>query len=341
MDEGTAAIRNHRDLNRSRALLLLAVKLTASGILLWIILRQVESHEVLARMKQLDLGYAAVAFIPQLVSIAIMALRWQVLARELITYPQAFTYTWIGLFYGSLLPGGVSGDVAKGAALALKDKSSRSVILPVSILIDRVVGLYALLLLFCGACAWLALRSGGADHALDEIGLIGLIGGLVGAVVMPLVFTSAGLRWIQRMTAKVGSERLTEISRQIAQAADLYWQAPGPLWKALALSGGVHVTNILYNHFLLLALGIDLPAGALVGYYALMSVLVMIPISISGIGVREWLNLLYFPAFAVSAEAGVAFAWTCLAAQWVIAACGGGFQLVELFRSTRLKAPLQ
>jgi glycosyltransferase 2 family protein len=322
-------------LNRSRALLLLAVKLTASAVLLWIILRQVESHEVLARMKQLDVGYAAGAFIPQLVSIAIMALRWQVLARELISYGQAFTYTWIGLFYGSLLPGGVSGDVAKGAALALKDKSSRSVILPVSILIDRVVGLYALLLLFCGACAWLALRSGGADHALDEVGLIGFLGGLAGAVVMPLLFTAAGLRWFQRLTARIGSARLNGVSTQIAQAADLYRKAPGPLWKALALSGGVHVTNILYNHYLLRALDIDLPAGALVGYYALMSVLVMIPISISGIGVREWLILLYFPAFGVSGEAGVAFAWTCLAAQWVIATFGGGFQLFEFFRSNR------
>ncbi len=64
-----------------------------------------------------------------------------------ISYLTIARLTWIGLFFNVLLPGAVSGDLIKyGYARNLGVKSSKKTIMA-SILIDRVIGLIALLIL--------------------------------------------------------------------------------------------------------------------------------------------------------------------------------------------------
>jgi glycosyltransferase 2 family protein len=78
------------------------------------------------------------------------ALRWQGLLTALsvrLNYMQSLQLTWVGFFFSSFLPGAVTGDILKGFYLEKKiGRDSRRETV-VSLLTDRICGVFGLILL--------------------------------------------------------------------------------------------------------------------------------------------------------------------------------------------------
>ena len=93
---------------------------------------------------------AKIIFVFLFIILPVAALRWWVLLRGItinITFGQAGILTWIGNFFNSTLPGSISGDVVKGYYIHSGDEElSRAKIL-ISILIDRMTGLFGLVVI--------------------------------------------------------------------------------------------------------------------------------------------------------------------------------------------------
>ena len=68
-----------------------------------------------------------------------------------------------------------------------------------------------------------------------------------------------------------------------------------------------------------------IPAFAL---YSIIAVLGLAPITFAGIGLRDWFAVGFFAAYHLPGEAGVAFAWLCLAMSVLQAVVGGLWQFV-------------
>ena len=310
-----------------KAIAVLVVKLVLSFGLLWLVLAKVNVSSVLDILSKADpwlvlLWYGLVPIV-----VLLSAWRWEILAPGL-NFKTAVKYTWIGVFFGHVLPGSIAGDVAKGVSLALKDESARAG-LAASIVAEKMIGLAALGLFFDIACAVVYMLYG--DEAqirhLAVVALVLSLVGVIGAVVATLVALRSDL-----FATRGRSGMLGRLAEGVGSAAKFYSTKPSLLVKAFAISMAIHVMNILATYLSFLALRVD--AGILLAavIYPVVSVMLLIPISISGIGVRDATLAVLFTIFGLSAASGVALSWLAVLAMIPNVAIGGAIQLVEMYR---------
>jgi uncharacterized protein (TIRG00374 family) len=318
-------------MSHTKFFLLLGVKALISIVLVWLILHRIPFSTVWEKLRQINPTLIAATLPLSLFVIFASALRWHALSLGLIPFFTAVRYTWIGMFYGAILPGGVSGDVAKGASLALRNNDVRVSRLPVSIFADRLMGLLALLIVFGLSCAGFALSESTQREDLRKFAWWGF--GLSFAALS----TSAALAadWGKRLSSAFieilpkGRLQTTALSLRVA-FFDLL-SRPRLLLGTLFVSVLIHLANTAAYSILLGSLAVHLPIGQVVVFYTSLSVIVMLPISISGLGLRDWFSLAFFAGLGLPGATGVAFSWITLAVGTTVALIGGFIQLLEIF----------
>ena len=320
---------------------MIGAKVALAAALLYFVLSKINIAEAAQRLTQaLPSSLIAGALLALSIPV-VLAMRWWVLARPVVSWPDALGFTWIGSFYSLILPGAVSGDVAKGSLLALKSTGARQAALPASILTDRLVGFAVMLSFFC-LSSLLVLRTAaspelarfalpaagaGAAGSIQEVGgSAGAGAAAVGALL--LGWTKACQRLVMAVLAYLPWAAARSKFTKFAEATFAYARQPGRLWQAAALSvvaQGLSVAMyIALLHSLRIHFGL-IPAFAL---YSIISVLGLAPITFAGIGLRDWFAVGFFSAYHLPAEAGVAFAWLCLAMSILQAVIGGLWQFV-------------
>ena len=301
-------------------------KIVVSGTLLYVVFSKIRVSEAIRRLGEANHSFTLIAAGLALIAPVLLAVRWWILARPLITWSDAFTFTWIGLFYGIILPGGVSGDVVKGGLLAWKNIHTRRASLPASILIDRVVGFGVMLSFFC--LSSLLVINEGASPALAHFARPSAIVGAVGICGLLLGFTPAFRHLALIVVGRIPWQRLRSQIQQFAESTFAYSKERSRLLLAALLSAASQILGIVMYSTLLNALSIHFELIPTFALYSIFAVLGMAPITIAGIGARDWFAVCFFSAYSLSAEAGVAFAWLCLAMSVLQASIGGLLQLV-------------
>jgi uncharacterized protein (TIRG00374 family) len=319
-------------MKRVKVAQIVIAKVLLSAILVSLVLRKVDVVEVVSRVRSVGWFFPGAAFMCFVVVLFLAARRWQVLSGDLLSYTQALKYSWIGVFYGAILPGLVSGDIAKGASLALKNKDARVGDLPLSIAMDRVIGLYSLLGFFVVSCAILAFGTGLLSPDLKRLGLYGFI---AGAVALLLGACAAGLvgkklLW-GRETTRQHSNRIQAFFGRAFDTLQLYRRQPHLLLKAVGYSVIIHCMGVMSFYLVIRALRVDCRVTEVVVFYSVVSVLISLPVTISGLGLRDWFSLTFFQSLWGDGQAGVAFAWLSLALTLIAAMLGGIVQITDLF----------
>jgi hypothetical protein len=301
------------------------LKASASGVLLYLVVSRINVSVAVQRIEAARHPSLLVALLVSMLIPVVQALRWWTLARPLIQFRDAFTFTWIGLFYGLILPGGISGDVAKGSIFALRDSRVRQASFPASILTDRIVGFAVMLFCFTVSCLLISITE--TSHALVRfalpsagVGAFALCALLAGWTPPFQRLACAAIAFIPWPRGKAGFQRF-------AEATFAYSKQPGRLWAAAALSVLGQFLSVALYVALLNALSIHFGPIAAFALYSIFSVLTMAPISIAGIGVRDWFAIGFFSTYGLPAEGAVAFAWLVLAIAVLQASIGGLWQL--------------
>ena len=95
-------------------------------------------------------GRLTIAFFGTILIILIVAFRYKLIIEHKssvkIPFVHIIKYNWIGMFFNAVLPGSVSGDLVKIFYIKQEDEKLSNNFLLGSILIDRVVGLFGLML---------------------------------------------------------------------------------------------------------------------------------------------------------------------------------------------------
>ena len=309
------------------------IKAGFSAVLIGLALQRIDLSGVCQYLRKADLVLLLLAMLTALCSHSVSSVRWRRLSGEMLSFTQALHLTLTGVFYGAIFPGNISGDVAKGTVLALKEQRARTWVLPLSILLDRMIGLYALVLFFNAGCVALWMRS----LSVSSLLVSGAKAGWFASTVVLILGLLAYAHGLDRIARRVESWALAgpfgRWSARIANALSSPSFDRSAIRMAALLSVAVHSLNLLMYYLLLRSLGIGAPLVAVFVLYAVLSLVVMLPISVSGIGLREWFSMLYFQQIRLQGEAGIAFSWLCLAVGTTMAILGGGWHLWDVLRA--------
>jgi uncharacterized protein (TIRG00374 family) len=225
---------------------------------------------------------AALFMLP--LSYVLTSIRWHLLLESLgirLSFFRSLVLNLVGAFYNAFMPGTTGGDLIKAyyAARQTADHRTRAVL---SVLIDRAIGLMALILLGGAMAAY-------QWHIPDCRRVAILSGAIVAAALLGMVvFYSRRLR---RWTGLDFVLKRLPMQRQVQKAVgglEMYRDRPLPLITALLLSFPVHATAIISATFAGWAFGLPLPVFY---YWVVVPVIALvgaIPISPQGAGVMEF-----------------------------------------------------
>jgi uncharacterized protein (TIRG00374 family) len=227
---------------------------------------------------------AAILVLP--LSYVLTSIRWHLLLESLgirLTFARSLVLNLVGAFYNAFMPGTTGGDLVK-AYYAAKQTTMRTRAV-LSVLIDRIIGLMALILIGGAMAAY--------QWEIPDCRRVAIASGLItGAAALGLtVFYSRRLR---RWTGMDFILKRLPMQKQVLKAVaamEIYRDRPMPLVTALLMSFPVHVTAILSATFAGRAFGLPLP---LFYYWVVLPVVALagaIPISPQGAGVMEFFTV--------------------------------------------------
>lgn len=253
------------------------VKSTATLVLLVVILRQIDVRDVMTRVGALQAGGVGLAAVLLAVQLWVHAWRWrQTLVRVYgIAVPMADLARCLGAghLYGQLLPASVGLDVVRGGLLARRIGLTTA---SMAVVVDRISGLVALLVLIAMLLPALWLRLPGDDRVLALGGVAGVA--LLGLAALAVLQGRGAWRWLPE-----DFRRLLERT-QAARAALRNGRNAGVL-----LSGGlaVQLLSVALVYVLAHAIAVPLPAGDALLIVPPALLIAALPLSIGGWGVRE------------------------------------------------------
>ena len=232
-----------------------------------------------------------------------------------------FRLTFLGLFFNLVMPGLTGGDVVK-AVLAVKENPGRRTDALISVVIDRLFGLFTLVLL-AAVVLWVL----GETFAEIRWPVTLLAVFLIAAASM---YIHRGLRRAVRFEALLGKLPLGKKLQELDQAVLRYAAHPLEVVGALALSFGNHFGAIAGVMALGAAFGVGADAVGWLDWVAIVPVANMvsaIPVAPSGWGVGEAAYAFLFDLVGASPALGVAVSIGFRLCQLLLGVLGGLFLL--------------
>lgn len=298
---------------------LLVVKVAISTILLAWIISRTSIAEIFAAAWSTSLPLLLTAYALTFIGIVLSVSRWRLLLRaQGAVLPRRWllqSYL-VATFFNNFLPSTVGGDASRAYDCYRITGGSRRAMS--SVVVDRLLGLLALVMLALGSLhfarplteqlpflpVWLSLA------------VVGLAG-VVGAIFFGLP---------SRRPASARALMPRPLQRGIALitgAFDLYRGQWRILIMAFALSFVLQFNVIACFMLIAQAMGLQVPALDFCLIVPLVSFVVMLPISINGIGLRENTLAMMLGYYGVAAAEAVALAWLVYLGSTIWALAGG------------------
>jgi len=291
---------------------LLIAKLIISSGLLYLVLSKTGAEKVLAIIKTVNpLAFISVILI-YIFSVYVSTLRWRLLLTEKVKKSRLFSLYLIGSFFNTFLPGMVGGDAVKSYYL-YKETNKGSLSLA-SVFMDRYVGLISLMAI--GLLAYILGFRYVRGTIIEWLLPVMVLSFLAGSFII------FGFRFGKRI------QMLSEFYEYFYA----YKNQKTLIIKTLLLSAVIQILSILSMYIITLGLGQHIQLKYFFIFFPIVVTLASLPISISGIGVREGAFVLLFGIIGVRPEMATAMSFT-----WFLSvACGG---LTGLFEYLRIKHP--
>ncbi len=217
------------------------------------------------------------------------ALRWQVLLKgqqHPVPGKDVLRITVVSNFFNITSLGAVGGDAYKVLAL-MKRPGSRRLPILVSVMLDHMLGMVGLAILFltCGYSFRHQLSSYGPEvHAIVKGFSWFMVGSLFGILLSAISFTPRLYNWGERQWPwLLGWPPL----KSFAQACDAIRRAWGCSLLAILLSTLIFGTHFLSFYCGIHAVGGQAPLLEVMAAMPIVDAAAGLPISVSGLGVRE------------------------------------------------------
>ncbi|PIT92427.1 MAG: hypothetical protein COU08_02430 [Candidatus Harrisonbacteria bacterium CG10_big_fil_rev_8_21_14_0_10_42_17] len=298
--------------------------------LLVVLVKHINVKEVLAIVKNVNSGWFIVALGVGVGGLVVNAMRWrEILKASKVEIPimTVLRCNLVGVFYGIILPGGkVTGDTISAYRL-IKDTGGKDDIKKyiISIVADRFVGVFAILSVIF---SFFIINHPSTLLFKEQKDIVGI--GLALLIVggLSLMFVTR-IAMVELKIKKNSLQWVNNIITKINLVFVLVGREKSKIFRAI-IFGVTGVLAATISVFMLAnALGIQQTFGVIGFSYLLATALIIVPITIAGIGLREGGMIYFLTQLGVNTTEAAALSILVLVVFFGFAILGG---LIEMKR---------
>ncbi|MFQ5749370.1 MAG: lysylphosphatidylglycerol synthase transmembrane domain-containing protein [Planctomycetota bacterium] len=254
-------------------------------------------------------GFFALSQALWVVLLLLVSWRWQILLRAAgVTthYLNSLRLCFVGYFFNNVLPGLTGGDIVR-AVLVTRGLETNRAKAAVSVIVDRIIGLFALVFLAGVVLAVggrSAARARGVEHIDQLASGVNLF--LAATLLLGGLYLSRRVRRFLHLDALLAHLPGRNLLAKIDDAITVYRAHPLALFSCLAISLALQSIGVVAIWVLGKAMGASLTLGEYFIIVPVVQTVSSVPLSPAGWGVGEALFGKMFTWFRSSLNLGVA-----------------------------------
>ena len=283
------------------------IRVAVSAAIIVYLIMKYDVAQIGQHLKDLRVVPLLLAAAADFAMICTNSLRWKVLLRAkgiLLSLRALVYYYLVGIFFSAFLPTSVGGDFARIVGVA--GSTGKRADAFASVVVERLMGFFVLIPICLISIPFVAGR-------LDDVRPLLLIG-LGGLVIFAAAFAvllrpvARGIsRLIDPLLNLFPRFRLRERLEKAYEAIVSYRDSRGAVFQGFVLSVASRLLWVLGCYFVALAFSLDVSFATLLVVVPVVELARAIPISLSGIGVREAAFVALLGQFGV--EGNLAFTY--------------------------------
>ena len=311
---------------RNRRVLLQIVKIAVSIGLILFLLSRISPARLMAVIGETRPHHLVPALLVFFLSGLLGSLQWHILLKAggiALPFSRTFRLYFIGLFFNNFLPANVGGDVVKIYDVSKIGNDPHQVF--AITLLDRIIGITGLCML---AIAASLLLQGGSD--IPNLGLYILIFAGCIAPVIAMTLDSRLSGAVKRLFGMIGWWGLGDRFRAVFDHLGSFRRLRLLLLKLTLLAIAVQFMRVATHLAVGRALGISITPETALGFFVfvpLLGLLMILPISINGLGVREGMGIILFTQIGLLEEQALLVEFITYVIMVLVSLIGGLFFL--------------
>lgn len=282
------------------------------------VISQLDTESFFSHFGNLHIGKAIFAFLVGLSLVMMAAYRWYWLVGPTLNRPFSvfMRLTFIGAFAGLFLPGTIGNEAVRVVGLARA--GSQMAVAAASIVVDRVLSMFAQFLLALGL---IAFAPAGIPSDLTLYAVLGL---LVLVAGIGFLMNRKSRNLLRRFMNIGPLKRLSGITDQVFEALDAYRDRK-LMVGAMALAIIFQLQRALFLWSCAVALGLGIGVFPLLIALPVVSVIELAPVTFAGIGTREAAFAVTLSYFGIEPADAVAMSLLAFFLGTVIASLPGAY----------------
>ena len=285
-----------------KSVLITIAKLLITVLFFYYIFTRIDSSQFTETLRAANMTLLIAAFLLLWLGHFICIFRWRLLMRPLMPTPtiaNLFGIYCIGMFFNLTFPTIIGGDVVKVYYAGKQSKAWAESF--ASTFLDRDAGMFAMMIIACSATLIHPVSVPGIPVALILWSIFFLF--VFGNIA---IFTPRFYRLLSTLLQKLRLAKIAAKMDNIARAFQIVGKHPGTLWAALGISFMNQLLVIATTWVAALGLGVHISPFYYLIFVPVITLISMIPISLNGMGLREFSFMSLFGAIGVSHESCIA-----------------------------------
>jgi uncharacterized protein (TIRG00374 family) len=281
--------------------LIFLLKACVSISLLAFLLLNIDWQKVLENLGEANIILLIVVALLNIIERFEMTYKWNLLIKVRnisVKFWRLFWINSIGSFLGLFLPSSLGTDVVRGYYL-MKNNSEKSVSIS-SVFVDRILGVFSLLTM--GVIAVFLSEDLLSEYNLKTIIVIMFFLCLIAVYIFQRNEVSALL---QKIADRIKYKRILEYVLKLHSSIIEYKKYPGVLTVSFMFTLLVQITRVLTYYFISLAFNIEISIVYYFLFVPLIMIVMMVPISVGGFGLREGTFVAFFTLVGMSINEAV------------------------------------
>jgi len=273
-----------------------ALRIGVSGLLFAFIIWKIDLGLVVEQFGRLRWDHAIWGTVLFAYSNVVGAIQWNMLLAGQgihLSLRRATSFYFVGLYFSNFLPANLGGDVVRVYDVhRCAGKTEEAV---AATFFDRLFGLVALAILAVVAALFSLSVIHNSIVMASGLGLAAVL-----AVVLGVTFSKTLAKRLEWILRPFGFAGLRSRLRAVYESAYAYRGKPGLLWATTGVALVVQILRVLVHYEMAGALGIEVSMKYFFLFIPVIAILIALPVSINGIGVREGAGILFFGQVGVS-----------------------------------------